>query len=1808
MSDFFKIQTPGMDDEEFSQLMNSIQATPPPAPEKRSAMGEIWSQLKAGTFSDLPRMAGRAMQYVSSPGNNTYETGKGLVEDANAIATLPEMQPGDTTGRPVIDALSKGARMIPQSIAPAVGAGLVLSGAGAPAGVALIGGSALAAAPAGLAQAQDTYEKGLAKHGLTAEQAAAMPDDPRVQEAVNAGRMTGAFEWGGETAGGALAGRFMGIGGNMAKSAIGRILNKGEQSAAQATLRSFTNPGAFGKFAGNALETAGAETLTEIGQGAAEAAVEQHYGYDQQTPWNAAKEAIAPTLGMTALLLPFGIPAHASHTVKMNAITSILANPDIAPESRRQAAEIIYNELAKQSPDAATNFAAHSFDAIHGDQETGSAPYGMTLDDSVLHPLIPRALQEQQQSEPIGPISRALTAMPLLPAVSEPQPGMPRDLTGLLEAPAPVMQPIEPVASNAVDEQPVNHFTAPAIQESNPTEPAAYPSPVQTQVIPADSLHGTLQHFIKIGLEKTVQSGQTVNIWDKPNKPLLDKAVSDYLQPAAEQGLVSRDSEGVYNVQTDRGALRILPPTEAKGNYRLEYHSTSNAENFTPAANQRTPKSLTTIETQAHEAATSPHNDIAEPTQAQIEAGNYKKGHIKTHGLDISIENPEGSTRKGIDENGKSWETRLKHHYGYIKGTMGSDKDHIDVFIGHDQRSDKIFVVDQINPKTKAFDEHKILIGFGSHPGARDGYLSNYDKSGSKRIGAITETTPDEFKQWLKEENTRKPFADRRTQTSFTITSKAVAAAFPGQTITQNTEGHTIALKNGATVKITSAGDILFNVAAAEAAHGRKMKPGEKPVASFQALEHQAVITLTEQGAGEIHHEVFHSAMELALNKNQRAAILKTFKTEEAAAAEYQRLKESGAFEQKRQHHLFLQTIYNFFAKIHTMLDPSRQIMKDVATGKVWDTLATAATPTPATVKYSLVSINDKATAVKKHLSEAANKSTFVKQDIAPAMKATGEGIAAAWDGIKAAVNPMARSAAAEETGRILIEGMGRMEHGKEKFINELNKATLQTTYGTTRLAKALDLMQSSTTLADKLFTSMTEKDRIAFMQNMDAGEQQTTKELQQVADAIKTMFEEKAKAVQALGTGALETVRENYFPHVWDRSDDARKEINTRLSKRPLEGSKGFSKARVFEDINAGIDAGFKLVDTNPINLVFLKMAEMDKYINAHVALQAMEESGLVELIPAGEKMPDGYSDISGKYGMVTKRAHQDGTTGEAGEMKSYRYIAREDVAQVFNNYLSQNLYQNKYIGKPFNAYMKTANTLNQFQLGVFSAFHAGFTSLEAVISHTALGIKALTRGDFQEAGKYFKHAPAAWYLNPKLGDKVMKAWMGDPAAAKEMPQIVQWLEMAGARRIMDSRFQTDQTQKMFQAWGEGNKIGAAVRTIPAIVEQSARPILEWLVPRQKFGVFAEMANDWSHRNPNASHEATRKAMQQIWNRVDSRLGQVVYDRLFVHNVAKNLTQALIRAPGWTGGTILEVGGGLKDLATYGKDLTTKGKQAELSDRAAYTLSLMTVTAISNVVLTALFTGEPPQDWKDLLAFRTGGKDEKGNPERFMLPTYAKDIYAYAQKPGTTLMHKTHPLLSMIGDLANNKDYYGTEIRHQGDNPIMQLMQAGKFTVKAFIPFWMKGTSKEFERGGSIAAMAAPLIGIMPAPADLNKTEAERLASQLVSDRMPKGTKTQEQFERSQLVQHLTGLARRDKAQAQQEIRQALKSREITMLQAQHVFQNARLAPIQVAFKRLSYEEAQRVYEVATEEEKRKLRYLMGMKKHNHLKAGNII
>jgi hypothetical protein len=160
----------------------------------------------------------------------------------------------------------------------------------------------------------------------------------------------------------------------------------------------------------------------------------------------------------------------------------------------------------------------------------------------------------------------------------------------------------------------------------------------------------------------------------------------------------------------------------------------------------------------AHEAATSPKNDVAEPTQAQKEAGNYQKGHVEIHGLDVSIENPQGSTRSGTDADGVVWKNTLQDHYGYIKRTVGADHEQVDTFIGQNPASKKVFIVDQNDPNTGKFDEHKVMLGYDSMAEADAAYHRNYETGWTGR-SAISELPIGMFKEWLANGDTHAPFA-----------------------------------------------------------------------------------------------------------------------------------------------------------------------------------------------------------------------------------------------------------------------------------------------------------------------------------------------------------------------------------------------------------------------------------------------------------------------------------------------------------------------------------------------------------------------------------------------------------------------------------------------------------------------------------------------------------------------------------------------------------------------------------------------------------------------------------------------------------------------------------------------------------------------------------------------------------------------------------------------------------------------------------------------------------------------------------------
>src|SRR5574337_936636 len=218
----------------------------------------------------------------------------------------------------------------------------------------------------------------------------------------------------------------------------------------------------------------------------------------------------------------------------------------------------------------------------------------------------------------------------------------------------------------------------------------------------------------------------------------LSGSIDEYAQ--TDQGLVARlrsEDGNVYDIDPAQAEIRIKPEGEGTKASPIEANT---AEDIADAAE-------VTEE---------------EPTPAQKEADNYSKGRFRFsegHPLaalgDIAIETAKGKERTASDG---SWSVTMPVHYGHLTIAEGSDGDKADVFIGDDIKARKVYVIDQINPDTKAFDETKSMIGFSSMHDAIQAYENSFsDGRGRERIGDIEEMTAKQFLARAKSNNLNKP-------------------------------------------------------------------------------------------------------------------------------------------------------------------------------------------------------------------------------------------------------------------------------------------------------------------------------------------------------------------------------------------------------------------------------------------------------------------------------------------------------------------------------------------------------------------------------------------------------------------------------------------------------------------------------------------------------------------------------------------------------------------------------------------------------------------------------------------------------------------------------------------------------------------------------------------------------------------------------------------------------------------------------------------------------------------------------------------
>lgn len=660
------------------------------------------------------------------------------------------------------------------------------------------------------------------------------------------------------------------------------------------------------------------------------------------------------------------------------------------------------------------------------------------------------------------------------------------------------------------------------------------------------------------------------------------------------------------------------------------------------------------------------------------------------------------------------------------------------------------------------------------------------------------------------------------------------------------------------------------------------------------------------------------------------------------------------------------------------------------------------------------------------------------------------------------------------------------------------------------------------------------------------------TPQMQTFATNIRKVLDDKRDQV-IRETGRLKEFYEDYFPHIWKDPDKAAEFTkNFYAAKRPLQGGGTRFRERTIPTIDEGLKAHLELAHDNPVDAVLATVRELDRFMMAKRVIKQLrpastknpEGYNVLKFIPEGRQAPKGYQEINdsafkvSSYGSKTIRAADttsittDIDPASKGELvtpmakpkvrAAGRWVAPEAVAQIFNNYLSKGLSGSMI----YRGLRTVGNTLNQAQLG-FSAFHAGFTSVDSVISRYALGIEQMVHGmrtaDPKMTGKglvSMVSSPAAPITNAIKGWNLKKALL-DPGSIKDpaMRDMTMMAIQAGARADVDPIYRNNLKEKMQKSFREDKPLLAALRLPGALIEMTADPLMSHFVPWQKLGVFSDLARfemDKLEQSAAKGQDVTRdmkvKAMQKTWDSVDNRMGQMVNDNLFWDKTAKDLGHLAIRSVGWNLGTIREVVGGVKDWGSFFKDAATSQK-AEFTHRMAYVTAMPMVVGMMGAISNYMFTGKPPESWKDYLAPRTGRKDEQGREERIWYPSYMKEIYHYATDPLGTMASKIHPLFGIISQMLHNEDFYGVQIVNHNDPLIAQLLEESGYVVEQFSPLSVK-TAATREAGPETPweQKVAAYFGVVPAAATLKKSKAENYAATVLAEENSKGARTLEQ------------------------------------------------------------------------------------------------
>ena len=274
-----------------------------------------------------------------------------------------------------------------------------------------------------------------------------------------------------------------------------------------------------------------------------------------------------------------------------------------------------------------------------------------------------------------------------------------------------------------------------------------------------------------------------------------------------------------------------------------------------------------------------------------------------------------------------------------------------------------------------------------------------------------------------------------------------------------------------------------------------------------------------------------------------------------------------------------------------------------------------------------------------------------------------------------------------------------------------------------------------------------------------------------------------------------------------------------------------------------------------------------------------------------------------------------------------------------------------------------------------------------------------------------------------------------------------------------------------------------------------------------------------------------------------------------------------------------------------------TPEARAELTHKAAYVIALPLTIALHNAIYQYLRTGKGPDELKDYMFPKTGDVTPDGDAERIQPMSYLKDIYSVTHHPLSTIENKAQPVISMMSQMVNNKDYYGDEIRNADDPLVKQLMQEAEFVGKTLEPFSLRNMQEQAGRSQvSTGTKIGNWFGYLPAPREVVRTQAENDMGEILAKR-GRAELTPEEADKAQTKQVLiAGLRGNHDVDLQQALNDAI-AHGVTNEQLLKIAKQAGMEPAQAKFKALSVDDAMKIYLEAPDWQKATFREIMADK-----------